>query len=152
MDRIKLQDIARVTGANLRTVQRLATEGIIRGQNYGRGRGRGRVLDREQAIEAVGVLALLGASVDLRALRPVLRDLRRRGWKGADLLALGSDGRALLLDGDGPEAPLRHPRTGQTVLFATVDLRGLREDIERLVCELEREAAKREGNPHAGTG
>src|SRR2546425_475542 len=94
---IRLKRLAEVIGLDVRTAQRWAAEGAIRGTNLGRGRGNGVVLDREQALEACAVMLLRRAGVPMQRIRETVRQMRREGRAGRDFLAVGSAGRAVLL-------------------------------------------------------
>src|SRR5437867_3404289 len=101
MSLIRLHRLAEVIGLEVRTAQRWATEGVIRGKNLGRGRGNGVVLNREQALEACAVMLLRRAGVPMQRIRQVVRKMQREGRRGKDFLAVGAAGHVLLLDGAG---------------------------------------------------
>jgi hypothetical protein len=136
---IKLFALAQAAGVPLRTLERWTDSGLVRGVNRGRGRGRGITLSREAATEALAFVVLRNAGVPLQRVRSVARGLRSAGKAGRDFLAVGADGRTVLLDGAGDGAPLRDPGTGQTYLGIVLDLRPMRAEIERLVEQLEGE-------------
>jgi predicted site-specific integrase-resolvase len=136
MSEIKLCRLSEAAGLELRTVRRWCESGVIRSTNRGVGRGNGFVLDREAATELLALWMLRRAGVPFQRLRATVKELRRAGKRGRDFLALGADGRMVLMDGSGDECPLRDTR-GQTVLFVRLDLRPMRQDIERIVSELE---------------
>jgi hypothetical protein len=137
MSLIRLSALAWAAGIESRTVARWAASGVIRGTNRGRGRNRGIVFTRDEALEVCAVVILRAAGVPLQRLRGVIRELRASGKGGRDFLAVGANGRTVLLDGAGDTAPLRDPRSGQGFLPLVLDLRTMRATIERLVDELE---------------
>ena len=138
-DSIRLHDLARVAQADPRTLGRWSAAGTLSATNRGRGPGNGITFSRAQALEALAVLTLRRAGVPLQRLRPLVRELRRRGWTGADFLQVGAHGRVALVDGDGGGVPLRDPRTGQYHLALVIDLRALRAQAEQLVDQLAHE-------------
>lgn len=133
---IQLAELTRAIGVDQGTANRWAAEGIITTRNTGRGRGHGNSLTRGAALEFCALAALRRAGVPLGDLRRIAQRLRQEGRDGPAFLALGADGRTLLLDGAGDDVPLRDV-TGQGQLFAHLDLRRLRDDITRLVNQLE---------------
>src|SRR5437870_5171331 len=112
---------------------------VLRGVNRGRGPGNGIVFTRDQTLEAFALVTLRRAGVPFQRLRPLVRDLRRRGWAGADFLQVGSSGKAALVDGHGAGSPLRDSRTGQLHLALVLDLRAMRSQAEQLVNALQGE-------------
>lgn len=97
------------------------------------GRGHSTTVDDTQARAFISFVLLRRAGVSWIEINRVAPTL----WKEhRDFLAVGSDGRAILLDGRGDDAPLMDPRTGQLFLCAPVDLRQLRLTIENLLNEL----------------
>lgn len=139
---IRLDALARRLGMDPNTAAAWRKRGMIESTNLGRGRGRGAFLSREQAIEVVALAMLRRAGVPSIRLAEVVRALRVRGKHGADFLALGSFGKTILLDGVAPTAPLADPRTGQAYLGIVLDLRPMRETIDRVIRELEAARAK----------
>src|SRR5258706_8798434 len=133
---IWLADLARAAGIDQGTANRWASTGLVRTRNTGRGNGHGNMIARAAAIEFLALASLRRAGVPLAELRRIARRLRQEGREGPAFLALGADGRTVLLDGAGDDAPLR-TAGGQGVLFAHLDLRRLRTDIVRLVDQLE---------------
>jgi hypothetical protein len=143
MTLIRLRKLAKVIGLDVRTAQRWASDGIIRGRNLGRGRGNGVVLNREQAVEACAVMLLRRAGISMQRIRGVVREMQHEGRTGNDFLAVGAAGRVLLLDGAGEAFPLRDPKTRQTFLPFVFDLRRMRDGIEHVLDELEREVTEK---------
>ena len=114
---------------NPATLERWQAAGILRGINLGKGPGNGIVFSRDEAIEAFAVASLRRAGVPLQRLRPLVDELRRRGWKGHDFLQVGAHGRTALVDGEGAGVPLRDAH-GQLHLALVLDLRAMREQAE----------------------
>jgi hypothetical protein len=137
MQVIPLHRLAEAMGLELTTALRWVRAGIIRCDSPPlRGKGNFTSLTREQATEALAIILLRRAGAPMQQLRPLVERLRREGKHGRAFLTLGADRRRVLLDGLGPGVPLRDPKTGQTRLFAALDLRELRPELERILDSL----------------
>jgi len=136
---IRLVALAKAVDIPHRTLVRWHVDRLVGGTNYGRGLGNGIRFTDAEAIEVAALVALRKHGVSHQALVAISQQLRRAGKAGADFVALGTDGRAALLDGAGDHLPLVNPKTRQSVMFVRLDLRPMRPAIRHLVANLARE-------------
>lgn len=137
MVKLRLDRLADLLGVHRQRAFRFHAAGLIGGENYGRGRGRGVLFrSRDEARCAVAVLLLARLLPAKRAKRAIGRALD----VGCDVLTLGigANGVDVLSNGQGDHLPLVDA-AGQGMLFVSLDLRRMRAEIERIVDRLAHE-------------